>query len=193
MNIRLPWKRRRRTIESASVVDLTAWGEESDDSITPIARPDSLSPLDHTLPVIDPDITDARLAITQHISELAEAGALDAGTGDVLDHWIDMQLEEWTKVVEDQAAQRRIVTARLIAQDIDNLVRENETLSQLRREVAIKEGAAAALRDQLNGHPAVVPPVTDAEVTAGRSREISVPVEIPESYLSTLLRLPATE
>lgn len=188
MNLRFPWSpRRRRGGEDARVVDLSTWNDGAG-AVTPISRPDSLSPLDHTLPAIDPDVCDARLAVTQVIADLARRGAIDAGTPDVLDYWIDAQLGEWTHLVHAQAADRRRVAARLIAVDVDNLVRESNTLLDMRARMADHEATHAHWRDQLNGHPAATPPPTrPADLTLEVAHALPDPVRLPPAHLSGLL------
>lgn len=187
--MRNPLSRRPRRPEAtdpARVVDLAAWNR-GDTPVTVIARPDSLSPIDYTMPAMDPNIGDARLTVTQVIGDLAERGALDAGTGDVLDHWIDTQLEEWLRLVDAQAEDRRKTMARLLTQHVDNLVAGVAVLAELRTSFADAEAAAAHWRDQLNGHPAAPPPATLTLTDDRVEPVVAPPPALPAGHLAGLL------
>lgn len=187
--MRNPLSRRPRRPEAtdpARVVDLAAWNH-GDTPVTVIARPDSLSPIDYTMPAMDPNIGDARLTVTQVIGDLAERGALDAGTGDVLDHWIDTQLEEWLRLVDAQAEDRRKTMARLLTQHVDNLVAGVAVLAELRTSFADAEAAAAHWRDQLNGHPAAPPPATLTLTDDRVEPVVAPPPALPAGHLAGLL------
>ena len=178
---RSPSRRRRRGDTGARVVNLSALDGGGDQALTPISRPDNLSPVDHTLPAIDPNQSDARLAITQLIADLAAAGSLDAGTADVLDYWIDAQLAGWNETVKAQALDRRRTAARLFAMDVDNLTRESLELRQLRELMTRHQATYAHWRDQLNGHRRSTPPLTRAEPEG--TRELVEPARLPTSLL----------
>lgn len=186
--MRNPFSRPRRpeATDPVRVVDLATWNH-GDTPVTTIARPDSLFPIDHTLPAMDPNIGDARLTISQVIADLADRGALDAGTGDVLDHWIDTQLEEWLRLVDAQAEDRRKTMARLLTQHVDNLVAGVAVLAELRTSFADADAAAAHWRDQLYGHPAAPPPAT-LTLTGDRVEPVvAPPPALPAGHLAELL------
>lgn len=187
--MRNPFSRRPRrpdATDAARVVDLAAWNH-GNSPVTVIARPDSLSPIDHTLPAIDPTIADARLTVTQVIADLADRGALDAGTGDVLDHWLDTQLEEWIRLVDAQAEDRRKTMARLLTQHVDNLVAGVAVLAELRTSFADADATAAHWRDQLNGHPTAPPPTTLTLTGDGAEPVVAPTPALPPGHLSQLL------
>lgn len=169
MRIRLPWTRRRRRPDEAAgarVVDLSIWNGDGADCLTPIARPDSLHPLDHTLPGIDPEVIDARAAVAEIVADLARRGCLDAGTNDVLDYWIDGQLAEWQELVRVQAEDRRRVAAQLVAVDVENLVREAAAVEDERAALACYEATHAHWRDLVLGRPDGHAPATSPTVRA---------------------------
>lgn len=181
-------RRRRSERESARVVDLAAWNKGSD-LVTMIARADALSPVAHTLPAVDPDVADSRLMVTQLIADLAERGALDSGTGDVLDYWLDQQKDEWIGRVRAQGHSRRETLERLLSQHVQNLIHETAVLEELRKRADNAETTVAHYRDQLNGHPvAVAPPTEPADLVA----EPVVPCtpELPQGHLSRLPQHP---
>lgn len=178
-------RRRRRppAADPTRVVDLQAWNN-GEGPVTTIARPDSLSPMDHTLPAIDPRIADARLTVTQVIADLAARGALDAGTFDVLDDWIDRQKHEWLTIVEAQTLDRRKTMERLLAQHVENFVHDAAILVDLRTRTRDAELTFAHWRDQVNGHPATATPPTGTPT--GEPVVPSTP-SLPRGHLSHLL------
>ena len=185
-----PFSRRRRqpTSDPARVVDLAAWNDRGSSPTTTIARPDSLSPIDHTLPAIDPNITDARFTVERFVDDLATHGALDHGTGDALDYWIDDQLAEWKTVVDAQAEDRRKTMARLLSQHVENLQSAAVVLDELRISLDSTDRTVAHWRDQLNGHPAALPPRSltwpgDAE----KSSTLHATPTLPPGHLAQLL------
>lgn len=181
-------RRRRATADPARVVDLAAWNDRASSPTTTIARPDSLSPIDHTLPAIDPNITDARFTVERFVADLANHGALDPGTGDALDYWIDDQLAEWKTVVDAQAEDRRKTMARLLSQHVENLQSAAIVLDELRISLDTADFTVAHWRDMLNGHPAALPPRSltwpgDAE----KSSTIHSTPTLPPGHLAQLL------
>lgn len=185
--MRNPFRRQPTPPAPAAVdqVDLSVWNGDGHDALTPIARPDSLGPVAHRLPSIDPDQAQATALVSQVISDLAARGALDAAHADVLDRWIDAQLRGWQDVVEGQAEQRRRVTARLVAVDIENLRRETDELRDLRRRKSMYQTAYEGWRATLMGQSNAHDPIT-VEVEEMKSAPVAA-FDPPSAYLDTLL------
>lgn len=149
--IKKVFRRKNRPARHVEVIDLDAWNGKGDAVVTPINRPDSLHPREHTLPAVDPDQADLRLAVTQLVAELSQRGALDAGHAAVIDHWVDSQLPGWLAVVEQESIARARSTERLIAADVENLNREAQELLELRREQLRLDEYYRHWRDVLTG------------------------------------------
>jgi len=129
---------------AARVVSLDSPGDP-DEVMTSIPRPDALSPLEHDLTAPVPSQADWELAVTQMIRELHDAGSLDDGTPWVLDRWIDSQRAVWERRLDQAVEPRRMITARLIAVDEENLRRENRQLHDLYKKLS----EIRAVRDRL--------------------------------------------
>ena len=177
--------RRPKPISPAEVVDLSSWNGRGDDVLTPIHRPDSLGPIPHRLPALDPDQADCRLLVTQIVSDLHARGGLDAGHAAVLDHWIDSQLAGWLTVVDQQTDARRRTTEQLLAVDRENLTREALELSQPRHEQITLETEHRYWRDLLSGHHDGPPPRAAAPEQATAAPPMpALPDYRPVTYLA---------
>lgn len=187
--MRNPFRRKPRppaqARRSVDQVDLSIWNDDQYSALTPISRPDSLGPIAHRLPSIDPERDDCTLQVSQVIADLAARGALDAAHADVLDRWIDSQLQGWRGVVNAQAEERRRVTARLVAVDIENLRRETDELRDLRRRKSMYQTAYEGWRATLMGQSVAHDPIT-AEVEEMKSAPVAA-FDPPSAYLDTLL------
>lgn len=184
MRFRLP--RRKPRAQAASpveVVDLSTWNGRGDDVLTPISRPDSLGPIPHRLPALDPDQADLRLLVTQLVAELHTRGGLDAGHAAVLDHWIDSQLRGWLTVVEQQAEARRRATKQLLAVDRANLTREALELGQLRWQQVDLEAWHRHWLDTLAGHAPTPPQAATGVEAAAAPPMPDLPDYRPHTYL----------
>ncbi|TDO48248.1 hypothetical protein EV651_12314 [Kribbella sp. VKM Ac-2571] len=132
-------KPRRIENHDSLIIDLPGWNAGGD-VLSDIRRIDSVSPLDHSLAGPAPLQRDCELECTQLISQLAERGALDAGTHDVLDDLIDTQGPMWHAHVSQEADARRRRGAQLYAVATQHYVEEAHTLSRLRdQEIAAIE------------------------------------------------------
>ena len=183
------WFRKRRSkpktepVSPVEVVDLSTWNGRGDEVLTPIGRPDSLSPVPHRIPAQDPDQADLRLLITQMVAELHSRGALDGGHADVLDHWIDSQLAGWLDVVDQQALSRARAAEQLLAVDRENLTREALELSVLRQEQLTLDAEYRYWRDALAGYPGQPPRAATAGQVADAPPMPALPDYRPETYL----------
>ncbi|TDX03235.1 hypothetical protein [Kribbella sp. VKM Ac-2566] len=173
-----------RNGKPAEIIDLDRQRAMRSHQVTRIDRPDGIAPLDLPQVTIQPVQADARLVVTQAVGELAERGCLDAGTPYVLDAWIDAQLRQWKTQLPPQVESRRRIAARLYAADIENCVRSQQELRQVRREATQKSAEEAYWRDQLtrgDSDRRSFPTPDDAGVRAE-------PVEsVPRGELATLL------
>lgn len=184
MRFRIPRRSPRPAPSSpVEVVDLSTWNGRGDDVLTPISRPDSLGPVPHRLPAVDPDQADIRLLVTQLIADLHARGALDAGHAAVLDHWIDAQLNGWLAVVDQQAHARRRAIEQLLAVDRANLTREALELSGLRQQQLTLEAEHRYWRDVLAGHETTPPRAASPDQVAPAPAMPGLPDFRPHTYL----------
>lgn len=181
--MKLPWKRREKQEASSpvEVVDIGAWNGRNADAITPIARPDSLSALNHPLPFTGPDQADLRLAVTQYIAALHQAGGIDAGHHAVLDHLIDDWLAEWLERVDQEAADRRRVTMRLLSVDQANFRAASVALGDAQKEFNRLQAEFEFWTDILSGQEATLP--RGAEMAPAQPSKPLLPVFKETSFL----------
>ena len=165
------------------LVDLSTWNGRSDEALTPISRPDSLSPVPHRIPAQDPEQADLRLLVTQIIADMHSRGALDGGHAAVLDHWIDGQLPGWLEVVEQQAMARRRTAEQLLAVDRENLTREALELADLRQEQLMLQAHNQHWRDVLTGNPSDPPRAATPEAVTQAPPMPALPDFRPSTYL----------
>lgn len=173
------------------IVDLSTWNGQGEDVLTPIARPDSLTPVPHRLPALDPDQADLRLLVTQLIADLHARGALDAGHAAVLDHWIDSQVPGWLAVIDQQAHERRRIGELLVAVDRANLTREASELVTLRTQQLDAETAYRNARDQLTGLEVTPTPAVTPQQAAAAPPMPTLPDFRPTTYLADRTPTPA--
>ena len=174
-------RRAPRTPESASrqSADRVTLAEDAAGdhrALTPIPFPDGLTPIGHSLPRLDPHAVDLRQTITDVVNRLAEAGALDEFTMDVLDNWIDSWHETWVAGVDEHAESRRVTAARLVAVTRENLVRETNELTHLEQKqhavsadhsaFATELGLAVAPERSESPEPVALMPDADRSVVA---------------------------
>lgn len=176
-------KSKSEPVSPVEVVDLSTWNGRGDEVLTPIGRPDSLSPVPHRIPAQDPDQADIRLLVTQLIADLHSRGALDADHAAVLDHWIDSQLAGWLAVVDQQALARRRAAEQLLAVDRENLTREALELSALRQEQLTLEAENRHWRDALAGYQGQPPRAATADQAAGAPAMPELPDYRPGTFL----------
>lgn len=138
-----------RRVKPAEIINLDRRRALRRHQVTRIDRPDGIAPLDLPQVTITPNQADARLVITQAVGELAQRNCLDAGTPYVMDAWIDAQLRQWKTQLPPQVEGRRRIAARLYAADVENCVRSQQELKQVRREAAQKAAEEAYWRDLL--------------------------------------------
>lgn len=180
--MKLRWKRNKPEASTpVEVVDIGAWNGRDSDVITPISRPDSLSPLNHPLPFTGPDQADLRLVVTQYIAELHQRGALDAGHAAVLDHLIDNWLAEWLERVDQEAEDRRRVTMRLLSVDQANFRAESVALGDAQKELNRLQAEFEFWTDILSGQEAKLP--RGAEATPAQPSQPLLPGFKETSFL----------
>jgi hypothetical protein len=181
------FRAKRAAPSGTQAADLSFWNGGHPAAFGLVARPNALSPTDHQHPIVDPTLADPRLAVTQLIDELAGSGALDEGTPDVLDRWIGQQLSGWEQAVNAQAEVRRIIAARLLGVDAENLKRESCELEGMQERMARLRQAQAHWRDQLHGHAFVRAPATLAEPRASLGRPTDDFIDRPAPWVSKYL------
>lgn len=104
-----------------------------------------------------PDRSDVLASVTRHVDALAEAGALDSETGDVLDDEISDWLVQWQDTAVDDLENQQHVTRILLAASAEHL-RKVEIIAaatESRRARAIEEYEDAWRR--YTAEPSVLP------------------------------------
>lgn len=133
-------------------------GNAVQQNITPIAHPDLYGPVDYPTATGVPGTADAQLYVAQLIGDLHSAGALDGGTGDVLDPLLERMAALHAGAITQTTDLREFGIRRLIAEDRDNATREGISWAQLTAEhdaVQAREQSALA---ELLGQPAPAAP-----------------------------------
>lgn len=129
-------------------------------ALTPIAYPDGLTPIGHSLPRLDPHAVDLHQTVSDAAHRLCVENSIDEFTMDALDNWISSWHQTWIAGVKSDAEARRRTAARLVAVCRENLVRETAELDNLRAEQTAVETDHSAFCAALGLSPRVKPTST---------------------------------
>jgi len=158
--MQLPWRARPSRNNDVRVTNKVSLDEVDDRSrsyASTIERPDQYTPLDHSRATFGVDRETAMLMVVENIRRALDAGSVDEFTSDFMDARINTARHGWDTAVDIEADARLHTTLRLMAVELENIIRVQTTIKAERQAVAELQASVSGWRAVLQGSSRLAP------------------------------------